>query len=94
MMNNPRVLLWGALLLLLFLNYQAWVHDYGPIDTAAASAAATQAAANPDATHSLDAAVPQTFSTDTTATSGAAPACSSSRSASAPAANDGTIQPS
>src|SRR5450755_2962576 len=70
MMNNPRVALWGALLLL-FLNYQAWVHDYEPIDKAAASAAATQAAAKPDAAHSLDAAVPQTFSADTTATPGA-----------------------
>jgi len=68
MMNNPRVALWGALLLLLFLNYQAWVHDYGPIDNAAASAAASAAAVKPDAAHSLDAAVPQTFSTDTTAT--------------------------
>jgi YidC/Oxa1 family membrane protein insertase len=68
MLNNPRVLVWGALLALLFLNYQAWLHDYGPADSAAASAAATQAAAKPDAAHSLDAAVPQTFSTDATAT--------------------------
>jgi YidC/Oxa1 family membrane protein insertase len=71
MMNNPRVLIWGALFVLLFLNYQAWVHDYGPADTAAASAAATQAAAKPDAAHSLDAAVPQTFSADTSAAAGA-----------------------
>jgi len=67
MMNNPRLLLWLALAALLVLNYQAWMRDYGPIDTAAASAAATQAAAKPDAAHSLDAAVPQTFSTDSTA---------------------------
>ena len=93
MMNNPRVLLWGALLLLLFLNYQAWVHDYGPIDTAAASAAATQAAAKPDATHSLDAAVPQTFSTDTTATSGAErPPAAAATSSPAPS-SDSAAQP-
>jgi YidC/Oxa1 family membrane protein insertase len=71
MMNNPRVLVWGALVALLFLNYQAWVHDYGPVDSATASAAATQAAAKPDAAHSLDAAVPQTFSSATSASSAA-----------------------
>jgi len=42
-MNNPRVLVWAALLMLLFLNYQAWQHDYGPADTAAAAAAAVSA---------------------------------------------------
>ena len=67
MMNNPRVFLWLALAAVLVLNYQAWTHDYGPIDHAAATAAATEAAAKPDAAHSLDSAVPQTFSTDTTA---------------------------
>ena len=93
MMNNPRVLLWGALLLLLFLNYQAWVHDYAPIDKAAASAAATQAAAKPDAAHSLDAAVPQTFSTDTTATSGAErPPAAAATSSPAPS-SDSAAQP-
>jgi YidC/Oxa1 family membrane protein insertase len=67
MLNNPRAFLWLALAAVLVLNYQAWMHDYGPIDHAAASAAATQAAAKPDASRSLDSAVPQTFSTDTTA---------------------------
>jgi YidC/Oxa1 family membrane protein insertase len=66
MLNNPRAFLWLALAAVLVLNYQAWTHDYGAIDHAAASAAATQAAAKPDAAHSLDSAVPQTFSTDTT----------------------------
>jgi YidC/Oxa1 family membrane protein insertase len=93
MMNNPRVLLWGALLLLLFLNYQAWVHDYAPIDKAAASTAATQAAAKPDAAHSLDAAVPQTFSTDTTTTPSAErPPAAAATSNPAPSA-DSAVQP-
>jgi YidC/Oxa1 family membrane protein insertase len=69
MMNNPRVFLWLALAAVLVLNYQAWTHDYGPLDHAAAPAAATEA--KPDAAHSLDSAVPHTFSTDTTAKPGA-----------------------
>jgi YidC/Oxa1 family membrane protein insertase len=67
MMNNPRLFLWLALAAVLVLNYQAWTHDYAAGEAAAASAAVTQAAAKPDAAHSLDSAVPQTFSTDTTA---------------------------
>jgi YidC/Oxa1 family membrane protein insertase len=30
MPNNPRIYLWIALALLLWLNYQAWMRDYGP----------------------------------------------------------------
>ena len=85
-MNNPRVLVWAALLMLLFLNYQAWQHDYGPADTAAAAAAATTAVAKPDAAHSLDSAVPQTFSTDTTATPATRIAASAAPGAPAPSA--------
>jgi YidC/Oxa1 family membrane protein insertase len=66
-MNNPRWFLWLALAAVLVLNYQAWMRDYPPVDTATASAAAA-AAAKADTGHSLDSAVPQTFSTDTTAT--------------------------
>lgn len=28
--NNPRIYIWGALALVVFLNYQAWMTDYGP----------------------------------------------------------------
>lgn len=38
--NNPRIFLWGALALLLFVDYDAWMRDYG----APAAAAAPQAA--------------------------------------------------
>ena len=41
-MNNPRVFLWIGLLMVLWLNYEAWLHDYS---TPAASAA-TSAVAN------------------------------------------------
>jgi YidC/Oxa1 family membrane protein insertase len=85
MMNNPRWLLWIALACVLILNYQAWTHDYPSVDATAATAAAT-AAAKPDAGHSLDSAVPQTFSTDTTGTA-AKPA------ASAQAPSDAAAEP-
>jgi YidC/Oxa1 family membrane protein insertase len=46
-MNNPRVMLWLALAAILVLNYQAWVHDYGATD----NAAATHTAASGRRTH-------------------------------------------
>jgi YidC/Oxa1 family membrane protein insertase len=65
-MSNPRVFVWLALAAILVLNYQAWVHDYGALENAAAPrATATQAAH--DTGGGLDTAVPQTFSTDTRA---------------------------
>ena len=64
--SNPRVLVWLALAAILVLNYQAWVHDYGAADTAIAAHAAASTAAH-DAGGGLDAAVPQTFSSDATA---------------------------
>ena len=30
MTNNPRIYLWIALALLVWLNYDAWMKDYGP----------------------------------------------------------------
>ena len=65
-MNNPRVMLWLALAAILVLNYQAWVHDYGSTDNAAATHAAAAAGTHSGAGN-LDSAVPQTFTTDTTA---------------------------
>jgi YidC/Oxa1 family membrane protein insertase len=69
-MNNPRVMVWLAFAAVLVLNYQAWVHDYGAADNAAATHATAAGGAH-DKGGSLDAAVPQTFSTDTTAPAGA-----------------------
>jgi YidC/Oxa1 family membrane protein insertase len=79
-MNNPRVLLWLALAAILLLNYQAWMKDYGA--TPAASPAATSTAShNPSA--SADAAVPQTFATETGTPVAGAPAPAATSSASA-----------
>ena len=33
--TNLRILLWGALALLLYIDYQAWMHDYGSPSAAA-----------------------------------------------------------
>ena len=30
MTNNPRIYLWIALALVVWLNYDAWMRDYGP----------------------------------------------------------------
>jgi YidC/Oxa1 family membrane protein insertase len=86
-MNNPRVLVWLALAVILVLNYQAWVHDYGAPDKAAATSAAPANAAH-DTGAGLDAAVPQTFSSDTTAPK-PAPAADSAP----PAANTASAEP-
>ncbi len=53
-MNNPRLFLWVALALILFLNYETWMKDYGTTPASAAEVAAAAKAA-PD----LDAAPPQ-----------------------------------
>ena len=29
-MDNQRLLVWGGFALILWLTYQAWMHDYGP----------------------------------------------------------------
>ena len=37
---NPRILLWMALLFLAWLNFDAWMKDYGPAARASAEAPA------------------------------------------------------
>jgi YidC/Oxa1 family membrane protein insertase len=39
-MPNIRLVIWLALAAVLYLNYEAWNHDYGPADAAASNAAA------------------------------------------------------
>src|ERR1700733_12409817 len=71
-MSNPRVPLWLALAAILFVNYQAWMKDYGA--TSASPPAASTAAHNPAT--SPDSAVPQSFATEAGAP--AAPAAAAS----------------
>jgi len=49
-MNNPRLFLWAALGLILFVNYETWMKDYGAKPEAVVSSAKAPA---------LDAAAPQ-----------------------------------
>jgi YidC/Oxa1 family membrane protein insertase len=45
--NNPRIFLWGALALLLFADWDAWMHDYAVPSPPAASAPQSAAPAAP-----------------------------------------------
>ena len=56
-MDNRRLFLWSALAALLFLNYQAWDHDFAPVAPAPTASAASPSTAAP-AEHSLRDSVP------------------------------------
>jgi YidC/Oxa1 family membrane protein insertase len=43
-MDNQRLILWSALAAILFLNYQAWQHDYAPVTAAQSTVSAPSAA--------------------------------------------------
>jgi YidC/Oxa1 family membrane protein insertase len=70
--GNPRVFLWLALALALWLNYEAWVKDYHPIETASITSPASPTTTN--GSTKLSQAVPQASTT----------APSTSRSSTAP----------
>jgi YidC/Oxa1 family membrane protein insertase len=55
MMNNPRVFLWILLIMAGWLNYEAWMRDYGPQSPAAVAAQAVAQATPPK---DLGAAIP------------------------------------
>jgi YidC/Oxa1 family membrane protein insertase len=74
-MPNIRLMLWGVLAAILFLNYQTWLHDYAPPASAASQSSPSTAAAPAS---SLGESVPQA----TTAAPGAVPP-----GAAAPSAN-------
>ena len=75
-MPNIRLMLWGVLAAILFLNYQTWVHDYAPPLTAASQSTAGSAAAP---TSRLGESVPQA----TTSAAGAAAPSAAAQSANA-----------
>jgi YidC/Oxa1 family membrane protein insertase len=52
-MDNQRLFLWGALALVLWLNYTTWERDYAPPPTPAATVTSQQSAAAPASTESL-----------------------------------------
>jgi YidC/Oxa1 family membrane protein insertase len=65
MTNNPRIFLWIALALALYLNYEAWIRDYHSPAAVAQQQAREQAA---NGGNSLGAAIPQASTGATTAT--------------------------
>jgi len=71
-MSNIRPYLWAFLAALLFLNYQAWMQDYGSTEHAASTPTATGAPAAGAA--SLAASVPNLDAASTATTAGTAPA--------------------
>ena len=65
---SPRLWLWVALAALLLLNYQTWMHDYGPPPGAVAGSPATNAAPHAAAPASdLGSRIPETPTTATPA---------------------------
>jgi YidC/Oxa1 family membrane protein insertase len=87
-MGNVRMLLWGVLAAILYLNYQTWMHDY-PSSTDAAAQSAAGAAGS---TSTLGDSVPQVASP--AAPAGAAPAGeATTHSAAAAAAPLGATPP-
>jgi YidC/Oxa1 family membrane protein insertase len=67
-MNNPRLFLWVALALILFVNYETWMRDYG-VPAAAPQTAATAAGTPGD----LGSTAPQVGHATSAATAPAAP---------------------
>ena len=73
-MASQRIFIWSALALVLWLNYQAWMHDYHPPVPPAQETTAPSGAASKPAAPGLDATVPSPQSTPSPAagTSGSA----------------------
>ena len=59
-MPNIRLMLWGVLAAILFLNYETWLHDYEPPASAVTQPAAATPAAS--AANTLGDTVPQATS--------------------------------
>jgi YidC/Oxa1 family membrane protein insertase len=72
-MKNLRTFLWIGFAMILFVNVQTWMADFGPVDAAAAQAAA-QAAEAEKVNNPLTANVPQAVGSDTPAVAAPAPA--------------------
>jgi len=83
---NLRIYLWAALALLLFYDYQTWMHDYGPPPgSSAASASGTPASATAPAPSDLGNRIPEAPSTAPgTTTAPALPGAATTQQAAAP----------
>jgi YidC/Oxa1 family membrane protein insertase len=71
MNNNPRIYLWIALALVVFMNYQAWMTDYGPKPGDIASAqTSTTANKTSAASNDLSSRIPQASTEQSPGTAG------------------------
>jgi len=88
---SPRLWLWVALAALLLLNYQTWMHDYGPPPGAVAGSPATNAAPHPAAPASdLGSRIPEAPRTATPAAAQGAPASDAAAAAASVPSAPGT----
>ena len=92
-MPNIRLMLWGVLAAILFLNYQTWLHDYEPpVSTVQTSAAPAGAPAStlgdsvPQPTVTAPTAAPQTASAPAAAPASSAPSSAAASETERPAA--------
>src|ERR1700722_358772 len=65
-MPNIRLVLWGVLAAILFLNYQTWLHDYEPPAVSAAQTSSGTSSTAPTPASTLADALPQAPSAATT----------------------------
>ncbi|HXA93259.1 MAG TPA: membrane protein insertase YidC [Steroidobacteraceae bacterium] len=65
--NYPRYALWGLLGLALWLNYQAWMRDYGVTSSVPVTGTSRSATAPATSSGSLDAAIPSSSTAQTAA---------------------------
>jgi YidC/Oxa1 family membrane protein insertase len=97
-MDNQRLILWSALAAILFLNYQAWQHDYAPVPAATTAAVAPSTSTTPAAAKTADLgeglpALTQTAATATTNGSAASLATPGDSTLAVPAADtDGVVR--
>jgi YidC/Oxa1 family membrane protein insertase len=87
MNNNPRIYLWIALALVGWLNYQAWMTDYGPRPGANTTANAQNpgAAHGPGTAGDLSSKIPQASKAETAGTADNKQAAPSATASAAPA---------
>jgi YidC/Oxa1 family membrane protein insertase len=80
--GNLRIYLWGALALLLFYDYQAWMHDYAPPPVSATAAPAAGAAPGAAPSNELGNRIPEVPAASAPAPASAAPVSAGAAAAS------------
>ncbi|HEV7632552.1 MAG TPA: membrane protein insertase YidC [Steroidobacteraceae bacterium] len=89
-MNNPRIFLWVALALILFVNYETWMRDYATRPAATVAGKAGTSAAAPA---ELGETLPTAGQTEPAAAAGTAPTAAAATTGAAVAAASGAALP-